>query len=443
MDDNDLMLKALKISSVDDLFSDIPENVRKKETGIPGHISEHELLAETQSIASLNDYTDFTNFLGCGTYDRIVPSSVDYVVSRTEFLTSYTPYQPEVSQGVLQSLFEYQSVMSDLMEMDVTNSSMYDGFTALGEAVRMSFRITGKKEILIPENIYRRKLSVIRNYAEGLDLNISTYSIDRKTGFVDLDDMQSRITGETGAVIVENPNSYGILDENVTAVQDIKGSALLISYVDPVSLGAVKAPGQYGTDISVAEGQQLGLHQNFGGPYLGILSFRKDYVRRAPGRLIGQTADTAGRNAYVMTLQTREQHIRREKATSNICTNQALMAIAALSYLAVVGGKGLRNIATSTMDKSRKLRKLLSGLNNIDPDPFTGTSFSDVPVRMDFTEEKLRETLHANRIFGGIPLRGLAAGYPDDLKNAYFFSVTEKTSDEHIEKLRAALSEVS
>lgn len=441
MDDNDLMLKALNLSSVDELFKDIPKSVRKREIAVPDHLSEYELLKEAHHIASQNDYSDFHNFLGCGTYDRIVPSSVDYVISRTEFLTSYTPYQAEISQGMLQSLFEYQSIMSDLTGMDVTNSSMYDGYTALGEAVRMAYRVNGKGKVLYPENMYSRKLSVIENYISGLGMKLEAYSIDNRTGFTDLKDLESRVNSETGAIIVENPNSYGILDENITKIQEIKGNALLISYVDPISLGVVRPPGSYGTDIAVAEGQQLGLHQNFGGPFLGIFSFSKDLVRRAPGRLIGQTLDRNGKNAYVMTLQTREQHIRREKATSNICTNQALMAIAALSYLSVVGRKGLSSVALTTMERSRLLRKELAGIKGIDSNMFTGTSFSDVPVKIPVEHNKLEQHLLENRIFGGIPLEGLVSNVQDQLRNAYFFSVTEKTGPGEIDHLASTLRE--
>lgn len=443
MDDNDLMLKALNLSSVDELFEDIPKSVRKMEISLPDHLSEYELLKEARHIGSLNDFADFSNFLGCGTYDRIVPSSVDYVISRAEFLDSYTPYQAEISQGMLQSLFEYQSVMSDLTGMDITNSSMYDGYTALAESVRMAFRVNGMKKVLYPENMYRRKLSVIENYVSGLGTKLESYSINDRSGFIDLEDLENRVDSETGAIIVENPNTYGVLDENITRVQDIKKNALLISYVDPISLGVVIPPGSYGSDIAVAEGQQLGLHQNFGGPFLGIFSFSKELVRRAPGRLIGQTQDRNGKNAYVMTLQTREQHIRREKATSNICTNQALMAIAALSYISVVGRKGLSGIALKTMERSRYLKQKLSGIEGIDSSIFTGISFSDVPVGIPVKHDRLEQHLVENRIFGGIPLDSLTGNVPDRLRNTYYFSVTEKTEDSDIERLSGALKEVS
>lgn len=436
------MLRALKLNSADELFADIPASVRKAGTTLKDHISEYELMKEAEGIASLNEFNNFSNFLGCGTYDRIVPSSVDFVISRTEFLTSYTPYQAEISQGVLQSLFEYQSVISDLMEMDVTNSSMYDGFSALAESVRMAYRVNGRKKILYPENLYTRKLKVIRNYVSGLDLKLEPYTMDMETGFMDLESIQGKVDADTCAVIVENPNSYGILDENITHVKEAVGDALLISYVDPISLGVIAPPGSYGADIAVAEGQQLGLHQNFGGPFLGILSFSSDLVRRSPGRIIGKSTDSHGKDAYVMTLQTREQHIRREKATSNICTNQALMAIASLAYLSVTGSKGLSDVALMTLERSRKLRKILSGIDGINADLFSGTSFSDVLVNIPSDPSELQKHLYNNRIFGGIPLNSLIEKTPDKLAKSYFFSVTEKTEDSDLNKLEKALTEV-
>ena len=436
------MLKFIGVDSDERLFSDIPERFRKKSMNIPLHLSEYEILREAEAIRRMNDTAGYHNFLGCGTYDRIVPASVDSIISRTEFLTSYTPYQAEISQGVLQSLFEYQSVLSDLMGMDSTNSSMYDGYSSLGEAVRMAYRINGKKKVLLPDHIYRSKLSVIMNYIAGLDLKIEFYNFDEKTGFIDLNDLQKRVDSDTCAIVVENPNSLGILDPNVTKVQDVKGSALLIAYVDPISLGIITPPGTYGADIAVAEGQQLGLHQNFGGPFLGIFSFRKEYARRSPGRLIGRSVDHNGNVAYVMTLQTREQHIRREKATSNICTNQALMAIAALTYISLLGSEGMHRVASITMRRSAEIRKALSGIPGIDSSPFSGIPFSDVAVRYSGSREKMQSSLKKNRIWGGIPASDIINHNDGVTRDIYFFSATEKTSDEDIEALRRALEAI-
>ena len=439
MDDDLAMLDYLGFKNFEDLFSDIPSKIRKDKLQMEQHYSEYDLIRQAGILASKNNYENFINFLGCGVYDRIIPSSVDSIVSRSEFLTSYTPYQAEISQGMLQSLFEYQSIISDLFEMDVTNSSMYDGPTALGEAVRMAIRINEKKVILLPENIYRNKLKIIENYTSGLNVVLKTYKFDEKTGMMDLSDIASKINQDVSAVVVENPNSYGIIDENVLKVRDLLNGALLIAYVDPVSLGAVRPPGSYGADIAVAEGQQLGIHQNLGGPYLGVFTFRKELARKAPGRIIGQTTDMKGRTGYVMTLQTREQHIRRAKATSNICTNQALMAVAAVSYLTIIGPDGLKKVALATVQNAIKLKKSLSSLKNVKADVFTGTSFSDVPVRIGIENEKLQEKLKLDRIFGGVPARSLFAFPQKTDEHLYFFSVTEKTADDDIKKLSESL----
>lgn len=439
MDDDLAMLDYLGFKNFEDLFSDIPAKIRKDNLRMDPHHSEYDLIRQAGFLASKNNYEDFSNFLGCGVYDRIIPSSVDSILSRSEFLTAYTPYQAEISQGMLQSLFEYQSIISDLFGMDVTNSSMYDGPTSLGEAVRMAIRVNERRVILLPENIYRNKMKIIENYTSGLNVVLQTYKLDDRTGMIDLNDIASKINQDVSAVVVENPNSYGIIDENVLKVKELLNGALLIAYVDPVSLGAVRPPGSYGADIAVAEGQQLGIHQNFGGPYLGIFTFRKELARKAPGRIIGQTTDVNGRTGYVMTLQTREQHIRRAKATSNICTNQALMAVAAVSYLTIIGPDGLRKVALASAENSIKLKKSLSSLGNVNADIFTGTSFSDVPVRIDIEVEKLQEKLKHDKIFGGIDASSLFAFPRKTDEHVYFFSVTEKTTDDDIKRLSDSL----
>ena len=442
LDYDQSMLDYLGIKNFEGLFSDISPKIRKNKLNLDPHCSEYKLVQDATSLSETNRFADYSNFLGCGVYDRIIPSSVDSIVSRSEFLTAYTPYQAEISQGMLQSLFEYQSVISDLLGMDAANSSMYDGPTALGEAARMAVRINDRKTILIPDNIYRNKRNILVNYCAGLDINLKEYSFDMKTGMLDLEDLSRKIDGDVSAVIVENPNSYGVIDENVLRVKNVIGDSLLISYVDPISLGVLKPPGDYGSDIAVAEGQQLGIHQNFGGPYLGIFAYRKELARKSPGRLIGETTDTNGRRGYVMTLQTREQHIRREKATSNICTNQALMGVAALAYLATVGPSGLRKIALATMHQSAKLKQIVSGNRKVQSNVFSGTSFSDVPLLIQSDEEKLNLALRNNRIFGGIKLDRIIQNRYDRLKNAFFFSTTEKTEETDLMKLKHALEAV-
>ena len=438
------MLTFLKIKDKNDLFSDVPQNVRKKALNMNRGISEYELLEEARSYSLMNRGPGMANFLGNGLYDRVIPTSIDSLIGRTEFLTSYTPYQAEMSQGVLQSLFEYQSLMCQLTGMDVTNSSMYDGYTALGEAVRMAYRVNEKTEILLPETIYNGKLEVIRSYLAGIHIKLLFYKVDMKSGHIDLDDIRSRVNGNTCAIVCEQPNGLGIIDENVFKLQEIKKEALLIAYVDPISLGIIREPGSYGADIVVAEGQQLGIHKSFGGPLLGILSFKNDYIRRSPGRIIGESVDANGKRAFVMTLQTREQHIRREKAMSNICTNQALMAIAAASYLSIVGVEGLRKVATITYQNSKKLRSSLSKTGKLSKGQLTGKPFSDVLVSFASPVEKLSDKLFDRDILGGVPLaRFLSHGKGEVIPNSHFFSVTEKTQEREIEQLVKALEVIS
>ncbi len=423
MNENDVMLGALNLGNINELFKDIPPDlIVNMDLGTP--LTEMELINRINKIKNKNNRKNLF-FLGNGIYDRFIPNLVNEIISRNEFLTSYTPYQPEISQGILFSLFEYQSIISDLTEMDVTNSSMYDGFTSLAEAVRMAFRINGKNEILMPENIYRSKLDIIKNYSYGLSLKFIFYNFG-DNGKIDLEDLKNKINDNTCAIIAEEPNSYGIIDENVFKLNEIKGPSILITYYDPVSLGILKPPGEYGSDIAVAEGQQLGINMNFGGPLLGLFSFKKEYVHRSPGRLIGMGNDLNGKKAFVMTLQAREQHIRRAKAMSNICSNQALLGIAALSYLSILGSNGLRKIALITMNKSKKLKNELNKRNV--KTVFDSINFSDNLFYFDN-----KELLRKNNVSGGIKLSELSD--ISKYRNTSFFSVTEKTDDNDIIEL--------
>lgn len=438
------MLNFLQIKDKSELFSDVPHNVRKKNLKMKPGISEFELVEEARNYSLMNRGPGLVNFLGNGLYDRVIPTSVDSLIGRTEFLTSYTPYQAEMSQGVLQSLFEYQSLMCQLTGMDVTNSSMYDGYTALGEAVRMAYRVNEKTEVLLPESIYNGKLEVIKSYLAGLHVKLIFYKVNMETGHIDLNDISSRVNDNTCAIVCEQPNGLGIIDENVSRLQEFKKNALLIAYVDPISLGILKEPGSYGADIVVAEGQQLGIHRSFGGPLLGILSFKNEHIRRSPGRIIGESVDSHGKRAFVMTLQTREQHIRREKAMSNICTNQALMAIAAASYLSIVGAEGLKKVATMTYQNAKKLRTSIAASGKLSPRQLSGKPFSDVLVSLASPTEKLQEKLYDKGILGGVSLsRFLSHGKGEVIPNSFFFSVTEKTCDREIEQLKRALEVVS
>ncbi len=438
------MLNFLQIKDKAELFSDVPQNVRKKNMKMNPGISEFELLEEARNYSLMNKGPGMINFLGNGLYDRVIPTSVDSLIGRTEFLTSYTPYQAEMSQGVLQSLFEYQSLMCQLTGMDVTNSSMYDGYTALGEAVRMAYRINEKSEVLLPETIYNGKLEVIKSYLAGLHVKLLFYKVNMKTGHIDLGDIQSKVNDNTCAILCEQPNGLGIIDENVFSLHELKKNALLIAYVDPISLGILREPGSYGADIVIAEGQQLGIHRSFGGPLLGILSFKNDHIRRSPGRIIGQSVDSNGKRAFVMTLQTREQHIRREKAMSNICTNQALMAIAAASYLSIVGADGLKKVATLTYQNAKNLKIALEKSGKLTPNQLSGKPFSDVLASFAAPIDGLQDKLYEKGILGGVPLsRFLSHGKGETIPNSFFFSATEKTQEHDISGLVSALEVIS
>ena len=429
MTETDEIFQYLNISSDEDLFADIPGRLRVS-TDLGSPMDELSLINSITKTARKNIAPEM-NFLGNGIYDRFIPPLVDEIIGRNEFLTSYTPYQPEISQGILHSLFEYQSIISDLTEMDVTNSSMYDGFTSLAEAVRMGYRINGRNEVLVPENIYRSQLSIIENYVLGLNIKIIKYKFGND-GLIDMEDLKSKISDRTSSIVVANPNFFGLIDENSFHVSEIKKDALLITYYDPVSLGLIIPPGGYGTDIAVAEGQQLGIHMNYGGPLLGLFSFKKEYVHRSPGRLIGLSNDNSGRKAFVMTLQAREQHIRRSKAMSNICSNQALLAVASLAYLSIMGSDGMKKIALITMNKSKRMKSVLShaGVAPV----FNGINFSD-----NLFYFNRQEKLTTSNISGGIRLSDLS-DYPG-YKNSAFFSVTEKTADDSIERLAEIIGE--
>lgn len=436
MEGSTLLLKELGFNGVESLFSDIPSGVRKKNLNISNGISEFELIKKSEHYAGLNGRHRL-NFLGNGIYDRIIPSSVDAITSRSEFLTSYTPYQAEMSQGMLQSLFEFQSIINDLTGMDVTNSSMYDGYSALGEAARMAYRVNERREILIPNTMYDWNIRVIESYLTGLDIKLRRYRISEESGEIDIENLKSQITSDTSAIVVDQPSSLGNIDRNIQAVADIKKETLLITHSDPVLLGIIKPPGEIGSDINVMEGQQLGLHMNFGGPLLGILSFKSDYVRKSPGRLIGESNDTNGKRAYVMTLQTREQHIRRSKAMSNICTNQALFAISATAYLSIIGSKGLRSVALKTIENSQKLIKRLEMVHGFSRN-LSGTPFSD--VLMDYSgTSNVQKKLSEKGIAGGVALRKLVTHPSERLSGSIFFSTTEKTDEASIDELARTL----
>ena len=426
------MLKGLGIDSVDELFSDIPASVRTDGIDMPPGMSEMEVIRDITDMLSANVTAyDHPCFMGGGVYHRFIPSAVRAIASRSEFVTSYTPYQAEISQGMLQTLFEYQSYVAELTGMDAVNSSNYDAATALGEAATMCHRVNGRRKILIPQAIGCDKRSVLRNYVSGAGMEIVEYAFDPRTGEADLDDMKRKADGDVGGVYFEVPNFLGVLDRQAAEVKAAIGDALLIVGVDPISLGLLKAPGDYGADIVIGEGQSLGSPMNFGGPLLGLFGCRQELVRKMPGRVVGLTRDAEGRRAFCLTLQTREQHIRRSKATSNICTNEALMAVTAAAYLAVVGSDGLQSVARSNMANARKLRDALASVKGVECPVLDAPFFNELPARLPIKPEKLSKVLLRNGIIGGIPL----AKHVPEMGDCMLFAATEMTTDQDIEKL--------
>lgn len=433
------MLAELGLVDVDQLFEDIPKEVRTNGLKMAPGISEAEVLREVRGLLSRNLTVDeHPCFLGAGIYNHFVPAAVRSIVSRSEFLTSYTPYQPEISQGMLQALFEYQSYIASLTGLDAVNSSNYDASTALGEAATMCMRLNERRRFLVPEAMNWEKKSVLRNYAKGPGIEVVEYSYDPYTGELDLEDLRSKVTPDTSGIYVEVPNFFGVIDAHASMIKSEFPEVALVVGANPISLGVLKAPGDYGADICIGEGQVLGIPMNFGGPLLGVFACRQEHVRKMPGRVIGMTRDADGEKAFCMTLQTREQHIRRSKATSNICTNEALMAVAAAAYLGILGKEGLENLAKVNISRARKLQKMIGQLDDFDSPFFDAYHFNEFVIRTPVRPEKLNKLLLRNGIIGGLPLHG----HLRQLEDHMLICTTELHSDQDYERLVSALREV-
>jgi len=438
------MMDEIGVSSIADLYSDVPgEFVYKGSLNIPGPSTEAEVKTHVIGLLEENTPLKCPPFMGGGVWPHHVPSVVDEVVHRAEFLTSYTPYQPEISQGILQSIFEYQSLICELVGMDVANSSLYDWSTAVGEAALMSSRITRRTKILVPDLMSPYRYSVLKTYVEPAGLTVERVDHDEITGLLDLEDLKDKADGDTAAVYTENPSYMGFVEENAIDIGEIAhdSGALYVVGVDPTSLGVLKAPGSYGADIVCGEGQPLGNHMNYGGPLLGILACRHDnkYIRQMPGRIIG-IAETIKdqRRAYVMTLQTREQHIRREKATSNICSNQALCAVAAGVYLSLLGPQGMRELGETIMSRARYAQRKIGELPGVRAPIFNSFHFKEFTVNFqDKSIDEIGKELRVKSIQAGIPLTGQ---FPS-LGETSLFCVTEVHSKKHIDMLVSALKE--
>ncbi len=433
------MLKFLGLDTVEQLFEDIPPELRSDGLSLPPGRDERSTVSGIERMLAESDSgAELLSFLGAGYYDMYVPAAVEAILSRSEFYTSYTPYQAEVSQGLMQALFEYQSLMCELTGMDAANSSMYDASTALGEAALMCYRTTRKREFVIPRILHPERREVLLNYARGARLVVKEADYDRTTGGLNLDAMADLVGTETGGIYVENPNFLGQLDQLVLEVKRKFPDPLLVVGSNPLSLGVLRPPGDYGADIVVGEGQCLGGWMNLGGPSLGVFACRKGLVRKMPGRVIGLTRDAQGSRAFCMTLQTREQHIRKERAMSNICTNEALLAVGAAAYIAQKGEGGLKELGAHLIQSARELMTLIDGLKSFQAPVFPGNYFNEFPLRPTVPYEVVHEHLLERGIHGGLDL---SSAFPE-LGSVALFSVTDRHTSEDFDRLVSALGEL-
>jgi len=415
--DRSAMLREIGVGSVEELFRDIPQEVRHAQFRLPTPLSELELKKELNRLAGRNaNLDDYACFLGGGSYRHYIPATVEHVIGRSEFYTAYTPYQAEVSQGTLQSTYEYQSLICQLTAMEVSNAGMYDGSTAAGEAAIMACVITRRNKVAVSTTVNPTFREVITTYVKGRDFSMETI------------EPGSELPADCACLVAQQPNFLGHLEDmEAQARKAHEAGTLFVAIVDPISLGMFQPPGRYGADIAVADGQALGNSMSFGGPGLGVFACRQQYVRQMPGRIVGKTADVDGKPGYVMTLVTREQYIRRERATSNICTSEALMALAAAVYLATLGKSGLKRVAELCYHKAHYAADRiarLKGYSLISAEPF----FKEFAVRCPVAPAEINRALLRKRIIGGLDISPV-------VESAMLLCVTEMNTKEEIDKL--------
>jgi glycine dehydrogenase subunit 1 len=430
--DRDAMLETIGVSSVEELFADLPAGIRLgRELDLPPALSEQELTAYFEELASLNVHAGSEiSFLGAGLYDHYVPAIVDAVLQRGELLTAYTPYQPELSQGVLQAIFEYQTAICELTGMDVSNASGYDGTTVAADACYIAKHATGRDKVVVTEATNPQVRQVVKTYAPGFGLEV--VEVPHRDGATDPDELRAA-ADDAACVIFQQPNVFGVLESApALAAAAADAEALPVAHVDLLSLGVLEAPGRYGCAIAIGEGQSAGNYLSFGGPHYGFLAARAEYVRRMPGRIVGETADAAGNRGYVLTLQTREQHIRREKATSNITTNQTLLALAGLVYLSWLGPEGLREVGETCMALAGYAKERLG-----QPRLFSDrTTFKEFAVRVG---RPAKEAIAAARAQGVHPGYALGRDY-SGMDDVLLVAVTEKRTRAEIDRLAEVLA---
>jgi glycine dehydrogenase subunit 1 len=435
--DREAMLETIGVDSVAELFRDIPAGVHfQGDLDVPPALTEPEVVAHLEQLAAKNlDTTRQLSFLGAGIYDHYVPAIVDAVLQRGEFLTAYTPYQPEMSQGVLQAIFEYQTAICELTGMDVSNASGYDGTVVAADACYVAKHVTGRSKVVITEATNPQVRHVVKTYAPGFGLEV--VEVPHERGATDPDAVRAA-AGDAACVIFQQPNFFGVLEDapGLAAAANDAG-ALPVAHVDPISLGVLEAPGNYGCALAIGEGQGAGNYQSFAGPHYGFLAAKREYIRRLPGRIIGETTDLNGERGYVLTLQTREQHIRREKATSNITTNQTLLALAGLVYLSWLGPEGLRQVGETCMSLAGYAKTRL-GSERFEPVFPERATFKEVAIRVG---RPAREVIREARRHGVHPGYALGRDYPG-MDDVLLVAVTEKRSPAEIDRLADVLAQV-
>jgi glycine dehydrogenase subunit 1 len=434
-DDEKAMLESIGAKTFDDLFAHIPAEFQSDEFNLPDGLSEMEMMQQIRAVARKNS-SDLTNFCGAGFYDHFIPAAVNSLTSRGEFFTAYTPYQPEAAQGTLQAMFEYQTAITRLTNMEVSNASLYDGGTALFEGMMMALRITKRNRVLVDEGVSPIYRTMLRSYTRNL--KIEYREVPMSGGLADRAAFAKQLDSTVGAVLLQNPNFFGCLDDLTDVIaQTHSAGAVAVVSAYPISLGIVKTPGEMDADIVTGDGQSLGLPLSFGGPYLGFMATKKKYVRNMPGRIVGATKDGQGRRGYVLTLQAREQHIRREKAASNICTNMQLCALRSVIYLSLLGKHGFADVARQCMDRAGYAWTRLKAIKGVEP-------LYDRPF---FNEFALKLPKDAGEVVSDLISEGIAAGFPagryyTGMENVLLVACTEKRTKKEIDILAAKLESV-
>lgn len=436
------MCEVVGVAQVEDLFRHIPEQYRlKKDLDIGAPLSEAKLLKNLKALSRENETVDLNDsFLGAGTYHHYIPVAVQSLAGRGEFLTAYTPYQAELSQGTLQAIFEFQTMVASLLGMEVANASQYDGATSLAEAILMALRVTRKKKVLLSRAIHPDYLDVIRTYTQHIDCELDLIDFDPKTGRTDFVQFQAQVSEDHAAICLQSPNFFGVIEDlqQFATLAKEKKVLLVTGFTEAIAYGLLEAPGNLGADIVAGEGASFGNFINFGGPHLGLFSSNLKNVRQMPGRLVGESVDSEGKRAFVLTLNTREQHIRREKATSNICTNQGLCALQASIYLSLIGPQGLKELALKNYRHAHYLKEKISSLPRVQL-VFDGPFFNEFVLRFDKGVDEVLSALQKEKIFGGVALKRWNLGLDDAVLVCATDMNSKRSIDRYYEILKGIL----